>query len=196
MAVKPTIIISGFAGSGKSSLADSLGKELGLKVMHASALLREMSIQGVKALQNASPKKLHDWWESSEAKEFMKKRFADESLDRALDEKLIEIARKGDVILDSWTMPYLYDGPAFKVWLNASAEVRAKRISGRDKLAYEEVLAKIKARDVQTKALYQRLYNFTMGQQLERFNLALTTDDLPQKYVLEKVLKAVKQWSG
>ncbi|MCR4335446.1 MAG: cytidylate kinase family protein [archaeon] len=187
------LIISGFAGSGKSSLADSLGKKLEIKVVHASSLLREMSTQGISALENASPEKIQDWWESSEAKEFMKKRQKNGSLDRALDEKLKKIADKGNVILDSWTMPYLYNGKAFKVWLDASAEVRAKRVASRDNLNYEVVLAKIKTRDLETKALYERLYHFKMGENLEIFNLVINTDNLVQEKVFAEVLSKIKE---
>ena len=190
-----TIIISGFAGSGKSSLADSLGKSLGIKVVHASALLKEMKDAGEAALEK-EVQKVHDWWESEQAKEFMQKRHQDPSLDLALDEKLLKIAKKGKVILDSWTMQYLYKGKAFRIWLNASAQVRAKRVSERDKLDYNVVLEKIKTRDEQTKALYQRLYNFTMGENLQVFDLALDTDKFSQKEVFEKVLKEIeaKKW--
>ncbi len=192
---KNTIMISGFAGSGKSSLADTLGNKLGIKVIHASSILREMATKGLAALANASPQKIHDWWESNEAKEFMKKRLSDGSLDIALDKKLMQIAVKGNVIMDSWTMPYLYTGSdAFRIWLNASSEVRAKRVSERDKLDYAVVLAKIKARDEETKALYQRLYKFNMGEGLSKFDLVVDSDGLSQKNVFEKVLGAVKKW--
>lgn len=139
------IIISGFAGSGKSTLADSLGEALGLKVIHASAVLRDMSIEGVDALKDATHEKIKDWWESEEAEEFMKKRMKDGSLDRALDEKLIEIAKQENVILDSWTMPYLFDG-GFKVWLEASPDERARRVAQRDNSDFESVLTKIRDR--------------------------------------------------
>lgn len=187
------IIISGFAGSGKSSLADALGKKLGLKVVHASSLLREMKEKGVSALDQEKVEKLHDWWESEEGKKFMKMRSEDTSLDIALDKKLIEIAKKGNVVLDSWTMPYLYKGNAFRVWLNASAEVRAKRVSGRDKLDFNDVLGKIKARDSETKDLYERLYNFKMGKELGKFNLVINTDGLSQEEVFNKVLDAIQK---
>ena len=192
---KKLIIISGFAGSGKSSLADSLGKELGIKVIHASSILREMATDGVKALENASPQKLHDWWESSEAKGFMKRRQEDGSLDIALDRKLLEIAKEGNVLMDSWTMPYLYKGKAFRVWLEASAKVRAQRVSERDGLPFGTVLAKIKARDMETKALYQRLYNFNMGKSPTNFDLVVNSDTLLKSEVFEKVLKAIKKWN-
>lgn len=187
------IIISGFAGSGKSSLADALGKKLGLKVVHASSLLREMKEKGVSALDQEKVEKLHDWWESEEGKKFMKMRSEDTSLDIALDKKLIEIAKKGNIVLDSWTMPYLYKGNAFRVWLNASAEIRAKRVSGRDKLDFNDVLGKIKARDSETKDLYERLYNFKMGKELGKFNLVINTGELSQEEVFNKVLDAIQK---
>ncbi|MCH7902680.1 cytidylate kinase family protein [archaeon] len=185
------IIISGFAGSGKSTLADSLGKEFGLEVIHASAILRDMSTGGVEALEAAVHEKINDWWESKEAEKFMHKRMKDGSLDRALDKKLIEIADKGNVILDSWTMPYLYDG-GFKVWLDVGAKERAKRVAERDNLDYAGVLEKVMDRDAETKSLYERLYNFKMGENLEKFNLVIHSDDLSEKEVFEKVLKKVK----
>ena len=193
---KNVIMVSGFAGSGKSSLADSLGKELGIKVIHASSILREMATEGVKALDNAPPHKIHDWWESPEAKEFMKRRLADGSLDIALDEKLKKIADKGNVIMDSWTMPYLYKGKAYRIWLNATPEVRAERVSGRDGLPYDDVLGKIRARDAETKDLYVRLYKFNMGEDLKRFGLVINSDGLSQGQVFRKVLGAVKKWKG
>ena len=186
------IIVSGFAGSGKSSLADSLGKTLKLEVIHASALLKEMCVSGNKKLEHASVKKVKDWWESDEAKKIMINRKNDSSYDLALDEKLKKIAKKGNVILDSWTMPYLYKGKAFRVWLSASAEVRAKRVSKRDNLKYEKVLDKIKARDSQTKSLYETLYNFSMGDNLEVFDLEIDTDNVSQEEVFEKVLSKIK----
>lgn len=190
---KLAIMVSGFAGSGKSSLADSLGKALGIRVIHASSILREMATQGVSALENASPQKIHDWWESPEAKEFMKRRQKDGSLDIALDKKLRKIADSGNVIMDSWTMPYIYKGRAFRIWLNASAEVRAKRVSGRDGIGYGPVLEKIRARDAQTKDLYERLYQFKMGEKLGRFDLVLDTDGLSRQEVFGLVLKKVKE---
>ncbi|MEK6957554.1 MAG: cytidylate kinase family protein [archaeon] len=187
----PLIIVSGFAGSGKSTLADSLGKKLGLKVVHASAILKEMREKGTD-VNHESVKKTEDWWETEEAKKFMLERQKDSSLDLALDEKLREIARKGSVVLDSWTMGYLFEG-GFKIWLNASPEERAKRVAERDGLDYNDVLAKIKARDAETKALYERLYNFRMGENLGKFNLALNTGNLAKKQVFEKAMEKLTE---
>ena len=187
------IIVSGFAGSGKSSLTDSLGKELGMKIIHASALLKEMRTEGIGALEKENIEKIKDWWESEEAKEFMKKRQKDTSLDEALDKKLLETAEKGTVVLDSWTMPYLYKGEAIRIWLDASPETRAKRVASRDNRDYEEVLAKIRARDEETKSLYERLYHFKMGENLKVFELVVDTNNLNQEEVFEKVIEKIRE---
>ncbi len=187
------VMVSGFAGSGKSTLADNIGRELGLRVVHASSLLREMKEKGISVLQsNEDPEKIRDWWESEEAKEFMEKRKEDPSLDIALDKKLLEIAQAGNVVLDSWTMPYLYTGKAFRIWLEASAETRARRVADRDALNYPEVLEKVRMRDEETKALYKRLYNFEMGKNLGQFDLVLFTDNMTQAQVLAKALEKLK----
>ena len=188
------ILVSGFAGSGKSSLADSLGKKLGMKVVHASAMLREMATKGVKALENASPEKIEHWWETDEGKEFMKKRLKDPTLDKALDEKLMDIARRGELVMDSWTMPYLYKGTddVFRIWLKATPQERAKRVSGRDKMDYENVLAKILSRDEDTKALYKRLYNFEMGSNLGKFSLVINTGKIGENEVFSKVIGKIR----
>ncbi len=191
-----TIIVSGFAGSGKSTLADSLGKALKLKVVHASALLKEMRESGISALESKNVKKIEDWWETAEAKKFMKERKENTALDIALDKKLKEIADAGNVVLDSWTMPYLYKGKAFKIWLEASPETRAKRVSERDSLDYKEVLAKVNRRDKETKGLYETLYNFRMGENLGIFDFVFKTNDLPKQEVFAKALQKVKEWIG
>ena len=46
--------------------------------------------------------------------------------------------------------------------------------------------------DEDTKALYKRLYNFTLGEGLDAFDLVLSTDKLTRKEVFEKTLKALK----
>ena len=57
----------------------------------------------------------------------------DPAFDKRIDEKLLELAKQGNVVLDSWTMPWLLKG-GFKIWLEASSTVRAKRVVTRDNI--------------------------------------------------------------
>jgi len=189
------IIVSGFAGSGKSTLADYLGKQFGLPVVHASHLLQQLKQKGMAELDTATTKAGSGWWESKEAQDYMKQRQKDDSMDKALDKELLAIAGKGNVVLDSWTMPWLCK-EGIKVWLNAKAETRAKRVSERDNLKYKDVLKKIKERDKKTAGIYKKIYGFEMGKDYSPFDVVVITDKLTQDDVRKIVVEKIKELEG
>ena len=117
------------------------------------------------------------WWESKEGLRFLEKRGKDPRFDKAIDEKLLKTAEKGNVVLDSWTMPWLFKN-GFKIWLEASPEKRAERIAGRDRTDYVEALEALKKKESQTKKIYKEMYGFNLGDDLEPFNFILDTDTL------------------
>jgi len=85
----------------------------------------------------------------------------DYSFDKKVDNKLLEWAREGNVVLDSWTMPWLLKG-GFKIWLEASQEERAKRSARRDGITPEKALIALKEKDSKTKAIFLPHHNFHM----------------------------------
>lgn len=129
------------------------------------------------------------WWESKEGLRFLERRRKDPSFDKAIDDKLLQVAHKGNVVLDSWTMPWLLD-TGFKIWLEASPEKRAERIAGRDKISYEDALEALNKKERETKAIYKEIYGFKLGDDLEPFNLVLDTESLIADEVYE-VLRLV-----
>ncbi len=184
------IIIAGFAGSGKSTLSELLGHKFSLNVVHASHLLKELQTKSVNELDIKNTQAGSGFWESKEGQEFLKKREQDFSMDKALDKKLLEIAEKGNVILDSWTMPWL-SKKGFKIWLNVSQQVRAKRVAERDKLPEKEVLEKIKERDKKTADIYKKIYGFEIGKDFTPFNLVIDASDLNEKQVFDLAVKKI-----
>jgi cytidylate kinase len=129
------------------------------------------------------------WWESTEGMRFLRRRVRDDEFDRAIDRKLLEFAREGNVVLDSWTMPWLLDS-GFKVWLDASFEKRVERVAGRDGISVEEASKALKQKEGRTRDIYRRLYGFSLGEDFEPFHLVLDTDMLTAIEVF-KVLCAV-----
>ncbi|MBS3063385.1 MAG: cytidylate kinase family protein [Candidatus Diapherotrites archaeon] len=188
------VIVSGFAGSGKSTLAERLAKKQGLKCVHASGLLRQLQERTASELKADEAKANTGWWESREGKAYLERRLKDSSMDQALDAELLRIAKAGDVVLDSWTMPWLFKGNAFKVWLKTSLDVRAKRVAGRDKLDEKEVQAKLAERDEKTATIYRKIYGFELGKDLKPFSLVLDTDKLNEKQVFEACVDALEKW--
>jgi len=174
------ICVGGMAGSGKSTLARKLAEKYGLEYISGGDALRALATEeGYKSDGRG-------WWEGREGMRFLEEREKDHRFDEAVDRKLLQMARKGNVVLDSWTMPWLLEG-AFKIWLEASMGKRAKRIAGRDGIGLEEALNALKRKEKQTKAIYKKLYGFNLGKDFAPFNFILDTDNLKSEEVFQIV---------
>jgi cytidylate kinase len=168
---KLVVCISGMAGTGKSTLAKKLAKKYNLSYYSGGDALKALAAE---AGYDASSR---GWWESSEGLRFLEKREKDLKFDKAVDTKLMEYAKQGNVLLDSWTMPWLLK-TGFKIWLAASVEKRAERIARRDRFTVKEALEVLKEKEARTKTIYKTLYGFELGEDFEPFNLVLDTDNL------------------
>ncbi|MEM3538521.1 MAG: cytidylate kinase family protein [Nitrososphaerales archaeon] len=182
---KIVICISGMAGSGKSTLAKRIAERYNLNYFSGGDALKQL------AMEKGYKPKGNGWWESKEGIKFMEEREKDKSFDKKVDERLLEIAKIGGVVLDSWTMPWLFKGEAFKIWLKASLEVRAKRAAKRDFMEVDNVIKIIKDKDERTRRIYKELYGFNFGEDLSPFDLVLSTDKFDPDGVYEIVSKAV-----
>ena len=177
---KIVICISGLAGSGKSTAAKRLAKHYNLKYYSGGDALKAIASEmGYKTLEKG-------WWETAEGMNFLKKRLENLELDRLIDRKMLEWGREGNVVLDSWTMPWLLK-EGFKIWLEASKHVRAQRIAKRDGISIEEALRLMRERESKTKEIYERLYGFRLGEDFKPFHVILDVNNLNQ----EEVFKAL-----
>ena len=176
---KPVVIcICGMAGSGKSTVAKKVADQYNLRYFSGGDALMELAMdEGYQSLARG-------WWESKEGLHFLERRRKDPSFDRVIDDKLLQVAHKGNVVLDSWTMPWLLD-KGFKIWLEASPERRAERIAGRDKISYEDALEALNKKERETKAIYKEIYGFNLGDDLEPFDFVLDTESLIADEVYE-----------
>lgn len=187
------VIVSGFAGTGKSTLARKIAERFNLKYVSASAILKELRNKSMEEVRKKNEiNKEKDWWESREAEEYLKKREKDNSIDKALDEELLKIIEKDGVALDSKTMGNL-SKKGFKIWLKASAENRGERVSCRDALKKGECMNKLRERDEVDSKIYKKLYGFNLGKDLEEFDLILNTDYLNEEEVAEIVMLVLKK---
>lgn len=178
------ICICGMAGSGKSTLAKRLAKKYGLRYYSGGDALKALALEeGYKPIERG-------WWESREGMRFLERRSKDPKFDEAVDKKLLELARRGNVILDSWTMPWLLkDG--FKILLEASPEKRAERIARRDSISVKEALKALKSKEEKTKAIYKKLYGFSLGEDFAPFHLILDTNNLNREEVFHTLCMAI-----
>ncbi len=165
------LCICGMAGSGKSTIAKRLAEHYELRYYSGGDSLKALASEiGYKTSDEG-------WWETNEGMIFLRERLNNPEFDRRVDEKLLEWAKEGGVVLDSWTMPWLLKG-GFKVWLEASEEVRAQRIAGRDGISPEEALRFLKEKENKTKEMFKRLYGFDLGEDFTPFHLIIDVNQL------------------
>lgn len=177
---KIVICISGMTGSGKSTIAKRLAYKYGLNY-----------VSGGNALKGLAQEEGYDcdqrgWWETPQGLKFLQQRIGDTAFDKKIDEKLLKLAERGNVVLDSWTMPWLLDG-GFKIWLEASPQIRAERVVERDGIRIEEAVKALKEKDEKTRTIYKSLYGFDLGHDFSPFNLILSTDELEPDEVFHAV---------
>ena len=178
------ICISGMAGTGKSTLTKKLAQKYGFDYYSGGDALKVLaSEEGYDASQPG-------WWESPEGLKFLKQRERDAKFDRAVDQKLLEYTKKGNVLLDSWTMPWLLKS-GFKIWLLASMEKRAARVAQRDQITVKKALKVLKEKEDRTKGIYKKLYGFMLGEDFQPFNLVLDTESLNAEEVFQVLCNVI-----
>lgn len=181
---KTVICISGMAGTGKSTLSKKIAERYGLRYYCGGDALKELAKQEGYTVTDEG------WWESVEGLKFLKERVNDPKFDKAVDDKLLENAKCGNVLLDSWTMPWLLEG-GFKIWLAASIEKRANRVAQRDNMSVEEARKMLAEKEANTKKIYKSLYGFSLGDDLKPFDFILDTDNLSAPEVFAVLCKVI-----
>ena len=175
---KIVICISGMAGTGKSTLAKQLAKKYGLRYFSGGDALKEL------AAEQGYTSSVNGWWESPEGLSFLEIRKKNPDFDKKVDQKFLQYAEQGNVLLDSWTMAWLLKG-GFKIWLSASVERQAERIAKRDHMTVKEALEALKEKEANTKAIYKKLYGFNLSADFTPFDFILDTDNLTASEVFE-----------
>ena len=178
------LCISGMAGTGKSTLSKKLAEKYCLKYYSGGDALKAL------AKDKGYEVSLEGWWESPTGLKFLKERSSDSKFDKQVDDKLIGFATGGNVLLDSWTMPWLIDG-GFKIWLQASIEKRAARVAVRDKMTILRALKVLEEKEARTKAIYKELYGFELDNDFAPFDLVLDTDNLSAQEVFLVLCKVI-----
>jgi cytidylate kinase len=174
------ICVCGMTASGKSTVARRIAEGYGLRLFSGGDALKTLAIEmGYKPLDRG-------WWESEEGLRFLRQRLKDPDFDKKVDQKLLERARKGNIVLDSWTMPWLFKG-GYKIWIDASKKVRARRLAKRDGMVLGKAVKVLEEKEEATKAIYAKLYGFRLGEDFSPFDLIVDTDRLDEDEVFHTV---------
>jgi cytidylate kinase len=178
-----SIVISGWPAVGKTTIACKLAEEFDIVMYNGGDILKMLAEE-----DKGYSVKRDDWWDTIEAKKFMEERKSDPSFDKKVDDKLIQIVKKGGAVITSYTLPWLVEDESviiIKFWLRGSPENRAKRMANRDGISFAEAKRITKLRDEENKKIYYRLYGFRFGEDLTVFDYVLNTDRLSLDSLVE-----------
>ncbi len=166
---------------GKTTVARLLSEALDLPIVGGGDILKEIAQEeGYNAGGD-------DWWDTEEGMKFLAKRRGSSKFDKEVDARLLEKASKGDVVITSYTLPWLSKN-GLKVWLSGTPKSRAVRMAKRDSSTPEECMKIIQKRDEENFRLYKKLYNIEFGKDLSPFHLVVGTDGVPAKKVAKEIL--------
>ena len=172
------ITISGVPGSGKTTVARLLSKQLGIPHVYAGDIYR----------QQASDRGLT----LAQLNELAEK---DHAIDRELDARLAAHARKGGVVLEGRLAGFIAlqeKVDALKVWLTASDGVRAERVAQREGVDSVAILKENTARHDSDAKRYKLIYGFDLDD-TSIYDLDLVTDDRTPEAVAHQILAATQE---
>ena len=182
-----SIIISGPPAIGKTTIAKGLAKEFAIVYLSGGDILKKLAEE--QGFQTEGD----DWWDTQEGISFLDQRKKNSEFDKNVDNKLKELFFNGDIVVTSYTLPWLVEG-GIKIWLDGSKENSALRMTSRDNSSKNEALEIVQKRYNENKIIYKELYGFEFGEDLSVFDKIIETDDLNVEQVLEVAKSTVRDF--
>lgn len=186
---KYLITIAGKLGSGKSSTAKKVAEMLGYKHLSSGDFMRDVaSERGISLM------------------ELNRTAEGDNSIDKELDNRNIEIGKQSEIILDS-RLGFYFIPDSFRVYLDLPLEVSAERILKdkennpnrlkEDSVSFntkEDVMKSVINRQESERLRYEKLYGIKDVSNADNFDLIIDTSKYSLEEVTQKIVEEYKKW--
>ncbi len=173
-----TITISGTPGSGKSTVAKILEKRLGLNYIYSGMIFRQLAEEHNMKLE-----------------EFGKYCEQNSEIDKKLDDRQLEILKKGDIILEGRLAGWIAHKnkiPALKVSIDTDIETRASRIVNREKGSVEFRKKEIIERERSEAIRYKNYYNIDLKDR-SIYDIVIDSKDKTPNEIAELIIKKINR---
>lgn len=183
---KEIITIAGGIGSGKSSTADMVAKELGYKRFSSGDFMRQVAVDMNISLNELSTKAEND-----------------PSIDTKIDAEVKKAGEMDKVVIDS-RLAFHWIPESFKVYLDLPPEISKSRIlnnlkenplrrQSEESLTEEEIYEKITHRLESEKKRFKEMYGVEHTDK-RNFDLIIDTNENNLEQVVEKIISTYKDW--
>jgi cytidylate kinase len=174
------LTLSGLHGTGKSTIGRLVAEKLGIRYYSTGQAFRDLANE-----MNLTLEEFTEYVENNA------------KIDKKLDQKIIEIGQKGNIIIDSQLSAYILESIAdFKILLICPLEIRVKRMAERDNEFYDKKLEETTMREKSELIRYKKLYNIDLKDEEKIgkiYNLIINTGNLTVDEVLEQIITEVKK---
>jgi cytidylate kinase len=174
------ITISGLHGTGKSTVGKLLSEELSMKYYSTGQAFRDLAQE-----KHMTLKQFTDYVEDHP------------EIDQKLDEKIIDVAQKGDIVIDSQLSGHLLKELAdFKILLTCPIETRIKRMVERDNSSREEKYNETISREKSELERFKKLYNINLENNEKNkhlYDLIIDTEKLSVREIVDIILSTIDE---
>ena len=167
------IAVSGRSGCGNTTVSKMIADVLGLRFINFTfrTLAQERGVDLKKILELAAK---------------------NDDIDKEVDTRQVHLAREdGGCVLGSRLAIWMLKEADFKVYLDASAEIRAQRILNREGGSLEEIAAFTAERDRQDHGRYKRIYNIDTND-YSFADLIIDTGKYDPQQITDLILERIK----
>ena len=169
------ITIGGLAGTGTTTAAELISKQLDIPYISAGYIFREMAAErGMSVL------------------EFSEFAEGNNDIDKEIDKRQAEKAKLAEnLIIEGRLSAYFVDNADLRIWLITPFDVRSKRISERESKSVDVAKNEIIIREKSEALRYMEIHNIDINN-MDIYDLIINTDSFNPESVSEIIIQTLK----